>query len=92
MATPLDGLDKVGAHKPKLLAFLLLEQIEAMRDAITADNTTVTDAMTAASGEATLEAAQGALATAISDANTQAASRVAAINTEIDKLKDALRA
>lgn len=90
MATPLDGLDKVGARKPNLLAYLLLQQIEAMRDAITADNTTVTDAMTAASGEATLEAAQSALATAISNANTQATARVTAINVEIAKLKDAL--
>jgi hypothetical protein len=91
MATPLDGLDKVGARKPNLLAFVLLQQIEAMSAAITADNTTVVAAMTAASGEATLEAAQGALTTAISDANTQAAARVAAINVEIEKLKDALR-
>jgi galactitol-specific phosphotransferase system IIB component len=88
--TILDSLDKVGARKAKLVARLLREQIEAMRDAITEDNTTVVNAITAAEAEADKAAILVVTATVKSDANTQAAARVAAINLELDKLKAAL--
>jgi hypothetical protein len=86
----MERLNKASISKAPLVARVLREKISAIRDGITEDNATVVAAMTAASGEATLEDAQTALATAISDANTQATARVDAINEDLRKLHAAL--
>lgn len=90
MATPIDGMDPINARKARGAIFKITQQLELMRDAVTTDNTTIVAAMTSASGQASLAAAQASLATAISDANTQAADRVAAVNVEISKIRAAL--
>jgi F0F1-type ATP synthase membrane subunit b/b' len=86
----MERLNKASISKVPLVARVLKEKIEAIRDGITEDNATVVAAMTAASAEATLEDAQTALATAISDANTQASARVDAINVTLRELHAAL--
>jgi F0F1-type ATP synthase membrane subunit b/b' len=86
----MERLNKASISKVPLVARVLREKISAIRDGITEDNATVVAAMTAASAEATLEDAQTALATAISDANTQASARVDAINEDLRKLHAAL--
>lgn len=88
--TRLDVLNKVSAKKVALLTRVLRQQMEDMRDAITADAVTVNAAITATEAEADKAAIVAALATVKTDATALAATRVAAINTELAKLKDAL--
>jgi hypothetical protein len=86
----MERLNKASMKKVPLIARVLREEIESIRDGITADAATVSAAMTAASGEATLEDAQTALTAAIAAADAQAVTRVAAINTALEKLHTAL--